>query len=689
MMKRAPFPTWLVLLAVLTTVTTVLGGCRTATPTTTSGRPGTPCTQACGDYELTIVGSRSFPPSELLGAIEENLLDFERSDYGKAPIDDAAYLLEQLHRDSGFYRATVDYEVDAESKRVVLTVEEGPRVQLGDIDLQGVESIGRKNVRRLIAAQRSEDGWYSEARIERAAAAIASWYRTLGFLDARVEARDLVIEGNTARLALVVTEGQASRLGAVFFSGELVFSEEELARVVQPDIHRAYTPRRAARMLGVVETYHADRGYPEVEVVLNELEPGAEGAVNLALVIQPGPQVWLSEVRIEGAEQTRPTFIRARMTLAPGDLYSAHEQRESFRALYSSGLFSRIEMELEGEGPARALIVRVTEDWGRELFVEPGWGSYEQARIRAGIRDRNFLGTGRIARIEGLHSRRTTTAKMGLTDPWFLASGITADATLNYTRREEPSFEYEDTGLDLSLLKHWGRSDSASLAYIYRRSNLLSEDFNAVPVPGLFDDIGISSIRFGRLRDTRNQFVIPSAGHRTEFSFEWADELIGSELDFVRGAVSFAGYRALADRTVLAATVRTGLIQPTGTTSAIPLQERYFNGGESSVRSYAESQLGPKDSAGNPVGGETFSLFSVEVRQDLSRSFEAALFADAGNVALDVTDYIEFDNFGYALGVGLRYVLPIGPLRLDLGINPDPQAGDADYTLHFSVGRSY
>lgn len=120
----------------------------------------------------------------------------------------------------------------------------------------------------------------------------------------------------------------------------------------------------------------------------------------------------------------------------------------------------------------------------------------------------------------------------------------------------------------------------------------------------------------------------------------------------------------------------------------VPLQLRWFNGGESSVRSFRESQLGPQDAQGNPTGGEYRNILGAELRFPILETLEAGLFVDAGNVGTRVQDF-SLHEMRYALGAGLRLLLPIGPVRLDSAWNPDPELGDETWVLHFSVGYPF
>ena len=122
----------------------------------------------------------------------------------------------------------------------------------------------------------------------------------------------------------------------------------------------------------------------------------------------------------------------------------------------------------------------------------------------------------------------------------------------------------------------------------------------------------------------------------------------------------------------------------------VPLQERYFNGGENTVRTFRQDDLGPKDANGEPIGGETWSVVNLEWRHDLGDSgFHGVLFGDLGNVLLEAEDFWDFRDLEAGLGVGLRYMRPGGPLRIDAAMNPDRRLGEDEWIVHFSVGLPF
>ena len=125
-----------------------------------------------------------------------------------------------------------------------------------------------------------------------------------------------------------------------------------------------------------------------------------------------------------------------------------------------------------------------------------------------------------------------------------------------------------------------------------------------------------------------------------------------------------------------------------GEATAIPIDERFFNGGATTVRSFGERDLGPHDNHGHPVGGEFFTVFNVEYTFPIFGELQGAIFTDAGNL-LPTSEDVGLNNMRYAIGAGLRYKLPVGPIRLDYGVNPDPRAGEDFGAFHFSFGFAF
>lgn len=682
----------------------LLGGCR-----------GAGSYEPSDEVEIVLQGAQEHSDGELLAIMGEDLRTYEEDGFQKTALDDAAWRLEEHLRAQGYPQAQVGYALDSsrpERPRATFQIAEGERAAIVELAFPGAQAFDHDRLRAFLLRPRSfwrwrkPKTWYVESEVAAARGEIEALYVAQGYNQVRIEPAQTRLEddGRGVQVALAVAEGPRTLLGGVEFEGVDPELLPAARAALAQHVGQPWFPRRAYALRAALRELYADRGHPEAEVEL-ELDPqgeaeGEDGAADVSgnlqakLVVTPGPQVHIGEVHIRGLERTRASYVRSRLRLRAGDLYERRKERESFSRLLATGLFRRVEIELvpraadAGADPAhelRDLRIDVEELPARELFVEPGYGSYELLRLRVGAADRNVLGRGQTARTEASLAQLAQRAEVGYLWPALFGSEFALDGRVFAGQREEPSFVREDLGTEWRLSRPITRHIKATLGYEFRQS--AATDIDAVLE--IEEDVLLSVLSLSPSFDTRNSLFWPSAGTLARVKTEWSDEALGSELDYVRLLGTVARYHELSEPLVLAWSYRTGLIFPTGDTDGIPIQERFFNGGEGTVRSFKESELGPKDAAGEPLGGEAYNVLSVELRYRFARSWQAALFADAGNVALEVDDWERFSGLRYAVGTGIRWLLPIGPIRLDLGFNPDPEPGEDDYRLHFSVGAAF
>lgn len=680
-MRRASGLAGLVLLCAL-----AAGGCRTAAATGGSG------------WRLAFRGNRSIPERALSRVVVDNLADFERYGQRKSAIDDAAFSVESHYRAEGFPFATATYRLEREEDDELVAeilIDEGPRTKLGVVEIIGNERWSDRELASLVGGPTFMLGartWFVQAEVDAASAAVASKYLSAGYLLVQVSAPEVRFrEGNEyADVTFRVVEGPAFHVAAIRFEGTGEVGEEELRAALPVEIGAPYVHQLDRRIRAAVTEKLGQEGHPDARVTVERQPPNREtGGVELVVRVDEGPRVVVTGARVEGNERTRDAIVLSRLDLEEGEPFTPSRERRSFRRLFTTGLFSSIRLDLEGDGEERELVVTVDENPSREVFFEPGWGSYELARLKAGYRNLNVFGTGRAFRTEGIAAVRHQELEVGVSDSLLFGGDVFADLSVVALQREEPSFTRVSAGLDATLARTWTTSFVTALAYTFERSKARDVDVTDPAALAALDDVDISAIEGSLRYDTRDSPLVPSRGTTSRLSVQWGDRTLGSELDFVRARYSQSHYVGLAEETVLAVSLRTGVIVPTGDTDEIPLQERFFNGGESTVRSFRQDELGPVDTNGAPLGGEAFTLLSGELRRGLWGNLACALFADTGNVAAEYERYTDFDGFRSAVGFGLRYLLPIGPLRLDFAWNPHPSGDEDGFLIHFSVGMPF
>jgi outer membrane protein assembly factor BamA len=353
-------------------------------------------------------------------------------------------------------------------------------------------------------------------------------------------------------------------------------------------------------------------------------------------------------------------------------------------------------------------VVEVTEVPAKEVYFEPGWGSYELLRLKAGFQEKNLFGTGRIFGLEATGSFKAQSLVARLSDPWFLNTKTKADLTGFYSRREEPSFTRKDQGGTLLFTRTLTDRVKATGGYGFRMTDVSDVD-QEIEDLDTTTDYDYASLKAQATYDSRNDLFFPIQGQRSFLSAEYADSFLGSDIKLTRLTGGVRYFISLTQSTVLAMRYRTGLIVQ-GTDDNLPIAERFFNGGENTVRSFKQSELGPQDKNGDPVGGLAYNVINIELRQRLIGNLTGSLFLDFGNVspnrsrdeqgkdAYDSKSDIMSDTFNQyfkdfrtGVGFGLQYQLPVGPARVDFAFNPDRDSSrDEDFfVFHFSVGMAF
>ncbi len=679
-------------------------------------------------YALDFNGNRALRDSKLRAAAADELESFAKSGHRFADINDAAFQMELAYRAQGYAFARVDYRCGLEKEGLLVSflVSEGPQVLIESINLNGNTAFADEELAGFFS---EEQQWYEdkkniyvEAKVNDGVNTISDLYYETGYLDASVQGPHFEFSSDNSRvtISLDISEGYQFVINSVDFDGDVLEEAEEgLSSVAQTYIQQVYFKRRKIDLQSRITEIYSNLGYPSVKVVIDDQETVEPGKINLTAEIISGPMIRIKKIIIKGNAGTRESFIRNRIAFKEGELYTFEKQRKSFLALFRTGLFSKIDITIApGSTEERDLFVQLEELLPREFSFEVGWGSYELFRVKSSIVEKNLLGTGRTARAQAGASTKGENVVIGITDPWFLQTDITVDLPFSYSRREQPSFEETKYGVSVFFSKTFRRDLATTLGYLISRTDITDVE-EGFTLENQEDQYNLASIKLQLIKDKRNDIFFPTKGYRFSIAEEIADSILGSEEKFSRFTSGISIFFPIATRTVFGFRYNTGFIIPTDNQVTIPAPERFYNGGENTVRSYSQDLLGPVAS-GRPVGGNAFNVINLELRYRFSKTLAATIFFDTGNIApnrsreelkkppydnqqdvIDDTFNDYFRDFRSAVGFGIQYLLPVGPARLDVGFNPNREKisinengdvegrGEDDLAIHFSVGMAF
>ena len=650
------------------------------------------------EVELHFVGLQGLSAARLSKAAELDLREFRERGQRRSALDDAAYVMEETYRSEGYRDARVDWALQQRDgvAHATFTIREGPQLLLGTLAFPGASALREVELAGLLGVRADGSGRhpYRGSEIDSLPGMIRGAYWQLGFLDVAVESARSAASAAGTRVDVTVPihEGVRYVVREIRFEAPGPLPAGQLQEAVAGLIGLPFVPQRSVEVAREVRRVCGAAAYPDATAVVEEERDTASGEVRLRVSVDYGARTSISHVEVVGVERTREDFVRRRLGVADGDAYDRERIDEAFLRLFRTGLFRSIRLELgePGQEPSeRPLVVTVEESPAKELSLRGGYGSYEGLRVGTSFVERNLFGTARRFRASVDASQVGWAGEIGWTDPWLFQSEVELDVPVYVQRRREPSFTREESGIGLDLSREFGSRFRLSGGWGFRRSRISAVDIAASSQVSV-EDVDIASFHVQPDYDSRNDPFNPTTGSLARLRVEWAgDQLLGSDLSFLRTQLDFARLVPLDTDgdLVLALGWRGGAVWPLGGTESLPLQERFFNGGEDSVRSFRESELGPLDAAREPLGGQSFHTANLELRQRLKQNLWSSLFVDAGNVGFEVGDL--FSDLRYGVGTGLHYLLPVGAVRLDLAVNPDRREGEPSFQLFLTVGLAF
>ena len=667
-------------------------------------------------------GQHAFDEKELRSQLKEQITTIDDFGLTAARGDDLAFFLAVFYRKHGYAKVDVRYVIES-SDRLRLEINEGPLMTLGNVIFDGNTREPAKKLFEYAVGPTRER--YSKlqknlpfvaADVQEGADLVHRFYIAEGFLDAVVDPPRYTYreQSNQVDAIIPIHEGKQYFFGDVSFSGRAIYDAETLRGQMLDLLQQPYTDARVADIPRRLQTYFKTRGYYDVKVeATGAPEEAVNGRVPVEIAIAAGPLYHFDGVTVSGLDRLRPGYVTKRFSKLSGQTYSPDVLDERFRTLMGTGLFNVLQIKpVPVGGNLLRLDISAEEAKSKEFGLAIGYGSYEGGIFGVLFRDRDLFGYGRPLTTSIEVSQRGYKGEIAYEDPFLFDTDFAFKARLAALTFDFDGYSKFELGGRLELTRKITKQDEAGVIFAVRHVEITS----AAIKPIFLGETSyfVNTLGFTNTFDLRESPLVSPRGLVINNTLDLALNAFGSDIEFVRGTVRVGYYipfgpKPLAPGVVedntgsglqrwfrqssLAFGARAGIIHSLTTSgadeaTAIPIDERFFNGGGNTVRSFGECDLGPHDRKGHPIGGEFFTIFNIEYTVPIFGELEGALFTDAGNL-LPTAEEPGLDDMRYALGVGLRYKLPIGPVRLDYGVNPNPQNGEDFGAFHFSFGFAF
>jgi outer membrane protein assembly complex protein YaeT len=596
-------------------------------------------------------------------------------------------------------------------------------VTVHSLDFKGVQAVDKDRLAAaLVTKVSSKLPWgrqhfFDRSRFDQDLQRIKAFYEDRGYPDARVTGVDARLNQDQTAVDLVVTidEGLPIVVAAVQFEGFEVIPPDRLQWLRNQVVIKADKPRDRQLVVASHDTALnelRDHGYPYARVDTSEAADG-DRRVNIVFRAEPGVLAHFGPIDITGNSSVGQNVIRREMDYRPGDLYRRSAVQNSQRRLYNLALFQFVNLETTGSdttSPEVPTHITIVEGKHQRLNLGAGYGSEEKARVDAEYRHVNFFGGARSAGIHARYSGLDRGVRVDFNQPYFFRPRFSLGADGQQWYSYTPAYNSVVLGGHLAVTRRPLPDTFWSLSISSERSSSTISD-QALNDPELRDDLiaigldpttnkqegTLSAIGFDFQRSTADNLLNPTKGFHLNAHLEEAGVLLPGTFEYYAISIEGRQYQRMSDDLIVATRLQLGNIDSlTDSAAQVPFSKKFFLGGATSLRGWGRYEVGPLSSTGLPLGGNTMMEFSAEARAHLRGNLGGVLFLDTGNV-WESASHFALSDLRYAIGTGIRYQTPVGPIRLDFGYQVNPIQGliiDGEpqkrrYRLHFSIGQAY
>jgi len=646
--------------------------------------------------EIAVEGAEV--PVELLKPIWETRV-FE--EWGLA--EGEAKIIQYL-RKKGYLFAAVrsSIERDKNRMRVIHKVSPGKRYRIKEIVFEGLRFFTPAQIKEaLLIPQglplfRRVDG----GRLFELPREIEYLYATRGFPEAKVSL-DFIREGNRLKPVFFVEEGRQERIETVSVEGAELAEEETLLSQISSVSGGSFYQPNVQKDIEKLEDFYLNMGVRGTEVRAR-VEPRGENLYRVVFQVDEGDRVKVENIIIAGNKVTRKSTIRREVAVKEGDFARYDAIRETKRNLERLGIFTEIKIEEIPLGEGREnLLIRVREgdrnyaglglglETRESLQTFSVWNNVIRPRGTAEYIRNNVLGWAAQVSLVGQISFREKRAVLSWEQPHFF--GVPVEMYMNawLEREARKSYTYDRRGVSLTAIKPLTREKEMVLISTMRfaRTTIVELSVSESEIDRRFFPFSTTSISGSYIWEKRDDPFNPTRGFFFSSALEWAYPYFKAESDFLKVFSKFQYFAPLFPGVRLNSTVRVGLGK-----GRIPIHERFFGGGSNSFRGVTFDELGPKDSqSGQPVGGKALVLLNFELIFPLIPAFKdlyGSVFYDKGNI-FSKRSQVSLKELRDALGLGLRYKTPLGPVRLEIGWNLDPAPGERRILGFITIGNVF
>ncbi|MBV8376733.1 MAG: BamA/TamA family outer membrane protein, partial [Verrucomicrobia bacterium] len=631
-------------------------------------------------------GNSKFSNRELSIALADPLSWIQQRGLSTPLADDTAYYLKTFYRRRGYPMVDVKYKI--QEPYLDLYIMEGPYYKLGTITFEGNKTFKASTLRDyMIGTTRSRYSQFQkelpfvESDLITGTSLLQSFYVSQGFPKVDMVKLATMPDNRTGTVNAIVTinEGPRFFFGPIHFYNNYNIARKEFAAKIKSLTNppKPYSEAELQNLQRDLTFIFKSKGYYSAAVTVTPDFNSIEGGrVPISVDSVPGAIYQFGAVIAsqEPNARLRPEFLPRRLAPLRGQIYDPQKLKDLYSKLYMTGLYDSIDIEeVPQADDTIALVASPQEAKPKELGFYAGYDTFNGIILGANYSNRNIDGLGRIFSVHANYTSRGPDGEISYENPWLFESDLDFTSALGISVKELIGYSIQNYYARIRLKKTFRKGVQTTAFFEAKESNISSIVIHPESLVGP-TSYQLITLGVSQTLDFRDSPTNPRKGWVVDGSASYSESVDGNA-SFARLTGRYSTYFSFG-KTLLAAGARLGYISSNQGFIAVPIDERFFNGGSTTVRSFYETELSPKDTENHPIGGLARSIFNVEYDVPIYGDLLGAAFVDAGG-----TGNTPFDNFATGVGGGLRYNLPVGPVRVDYGVNPAPRKNQSTSVL--------
>ncbi|AEA34249.1 outer membrane protein assembly factor BamA [Hippea maritima] len=513
-------------------------------------------------------------------------------------------------------------------------------------------------------------------------------YLSKGYLDVDVSEPMVNIEPDTGivHIDISIHEGQPYKLSSIGFKDIDPLKPQKLLEVLNLEKGKPLNVVKLRKAIEKITDMYGDLGYAFADVYPDIRKNKKTHEVELTIIVNKGQKVYISRIEITGNIRTHDNVIRRELLLKEGSLYSTTKIKKSKRNITNLDYFENVKIKTKRIAPNKVkMIVDVKEKRTGMLSLGVGYGSYTKFGAMGSISETNLFGTGIHGKLSANISSKSSLFDLNLTNPWWHNKPISIGVDIFHQEFDNYDYKRKSTGIVPAISKRfWDQTLTVGVKYSITRDKITLDTDN----PGYYlkeqegthtDSSIIPFISY----NTLDNYILPTKGINSNLTLRFAG--LGGDRRYYKAVLFSEYFHPLFWDFIGHIKGEGGIIKAYGGKKT-PVDKRFFIGGIDSLRGFEEGKVSPEDSDGNYIGGEKEFYGSAEVIFPIIEAlhFYGVVFGDVGNCWTNSFGSIKKDA-----GVEIRWISPLGPIRISIGKNLSPKDGEKSTVFLFSAGALF